>query len=226
MNIVDRYKTPASEEQMKFALGRHFSGNRLAFTLAQTYLETAKWQSIYNYNVGNISASESFSGQAYRPHWYTVDANSSANLRELHEAMLQGKVPTAFRSYGSLREGVDAYALMMKQRFPEILTAADSGDPQQVADAIMVKYCRIKADGSPCFQEAEVSSLRSLAIRFGANVQEKPRFGWRKMLVFTAVGAGAWWLWRSGQPDVASYRLAARRGEENMRATRARMRTA
>lgn len=215
MTLVSRYKTPATEAEMRSALGRHFSGNRLAFTMAQTYLETAGWNAIYNYNVGNLAASTNYPGDSYPAFWSTVDANSSERYKKLNAQMLQGKAPAAFRSYNSLAEGVAAYAERMQNRFPEILTAADSGDPQAVANAIMVKYCSVNDDGGPCFGPAETKSLGDLAARFGGEVRAPStrRFGFGTLLALGAVGGLGvlWWLGR--QP---SNRQPTKQSEEPM----------
>lgn len=175
MNVIERVKTPPTLEQIRPWVEQQFAGdealiNLAAMALAQTYLETGGWQSLYNWNVGNLTAGESYAGNVYRPAWYELGPDSSDRLHALHEQMSQGRAPQAFRAYESLAEGVADYVHELRARYPEIVAAFKTGRASAVATAINRRYCK------GCFGGAETDGLRSLAARFGA-VPEKKKEG-------------------------------------------------
>jgi hypothetical protein len=97
--------------------------------LAQVAIETGNGRGMQNFNVGNLIVSSSQqSGPAlfWRPPWFTIDENSSERERDLHQLMLDGREPSAFRAYGSLEEGIAAYVARLRERFPTLLQARDA----------------------------------------------------------------------------------------------------
>lgn len=127
--------------------------------LAQHWLETGRDKSMYHFNWGNLSAGSSWEGDVWRPTWYEVGPDSSARDRRLHELMLEGKVPSAFRAYPSAEAGVRDYiALLRKPRFQPMLRAAATGDVQAFARAIHdTGYC---PDCEPVSTSKTLSALR------------------------------------------------------------------
>lgn len=96
---------------------------------AQIAIETANGRGMQNFNVGNLIVSSSQqNGPAlfWRPSWFRIDENSSARDLELHQLMLDGREPSAFRAYGSLEEGIEAYVRRVRERFPTLLQARDA----------------------------------------------------------------------------------------------------
>lgn len=98
-----------------------------------------------NHNLGNITADDRKPGDFFRPVWFTVDGNpepgspwatNRARLLELHQRMLEGKAPRAFRSYPTFDAGAADYVRELQTQFPSILAAAATGDAQATADAI------------------------------------------------------------------------------------------
>lgn len=96
--------------------------------MALVWIETARGNSIQNFNFGNITVPESYSGKAWRPPWFEVTPESSERNKTLHEAMLAGKAPKAFKAYDSADEGALDYLAFTKRVFPGVLVAAKSGD--------------------------------------------------------------------------------------------------
>lgn len=181
MNVVPRRQTPSNEQELRALLslaweratGALPSSNLLAFNLAQTFIETDGWRAIQNHNIGNITASESYRGDAWRPPWFTPETFRNERDEVLHGRMLAGKAPRAFRAYGSLIEGVTDYVARLQKDFPEIVEAAETGDAFEVATAIHQKYC----PDDECAPERNAPGLERLARRFGANAQVQPTPG-------------------------------------------------
>ena len=142
-----------------------------ALMLAQISLETAGGAKCSNHNVGNISSSDTVAADYFRPPWFTVDDSSSPKLKELHQGMLDGKVPRAFRSYADFFAGVADYVAVANKL--GVLEAARSGDATQVATAIKHAY----TPDSPVRDTAKsLDSLRRqyLAKGFFSNLPKEP----------------------------------------------------
>lgn len=105
-----------------------------ALLLAQLMLETGNGAACHNYNCGNITSNEH--GSFFRPSWYSVDETSGPHLRQLHDLMLQGKAPRAFRAYESLEHGLRDYLAELRRDFPSLLEASYTEDPYTFARAI------------------------------------------------------------------------------------------
>lgn len=77
--------------------------------LAHIELETGRGTHIFQHNVGNLVASDSWPGDFWRPPWFQLSENASADLRAKHAAMLEGRAPRAFRAYQSADAGMGDY---------------------------------------------------------------------------------------------------------------------
>lgn len=142
MNIVPRVGTPKSLEEIAAELreafavetGRPLDATTGALLTAQILAETANGASVKNNAPGNISASKSWPGDAWRPPWFEepTEATTPRN-RELHAAMLVGKAPSAFRSFVSWSQGMRDYVGTLQRQFPTILAART---PRELAHAI------------------------------------------------------------------------------------------
>lgn len=120
MSEVARTRTPVSAEQLKQALSLHpdVDANRRALLMAHIWIETRNGKSLWNNNVGNLTAKDTAPGDYWRPHWYAEPTEeTSARNRELHEQMLAGKAPRAFAAYPDIAAGVRAYLSAMRGRF-------------------------------------------------------------------------------------------------------------
>lgn len=130
---------PSSSAQLLSALragGIEPNGDQARLLLAQIWLETAAGKSCNNMNPGNITAGPKWAGDFFRPLWFTVDASSSAKMVELHNKMLKGQAPNAFRAYDTFEHGFSDYVSQLVHTFPSILRAAETGDAGAVASAI------------------------------------------------------------------------------------------
>jgi len=143
MSEVARIRTPISVTQAAqelvaalVALGEKPSRQEAELLLSQIWLETSRGNSCDNHNPGNISATPKWTGSFFRPAWFTVDATSSHNLQVLHEAMLKGRAPNAFRSYQTFQAGFEDYVRMLFVAFPSIIRAARRDDALALSQAI------------------------------------------------------------------------------------------
>ena len=168
MREVPRVQTPVSVKDAAEhlvtalrAIGDQPHRTQAELLLAQLWLETGRGVHCDNNNVGNITAGPAWTGDAFRPAWFTVDEHSSARLRELHDAMAKGKAPSSFRSYATLDAGFADYCRQLATRFPSILRAARAGDAHAVSAAIRASGYNPE---NPI--DATAASLRSLANEF------------------------------------------------------------
>lgn len=138
MQIIPGVPTPITAGQAKVALVAAMPGiDRETGTLllALVWIETARGHLI-NFNAGNITAGPQWPGNAWRPPWFEVTPASSPHLVELHEKMLHGQAPSAFRSYGSLLEGFQDFAHVLQHQFKSVLEAAKTGDARAFVTAL------------------------------------------------------------------------------------------
>lgn len=104
--------------------------------LGQLWLETGRGAACDNHNVGNITSGSRWTGNFFRPVWYTVTPESSPHLQHLHEQMLAGKAPSAFRAYADFEHGFSDYVANLLHTFPGIVLGARSADAMAVSQAI------------------------------------------------------------------------------------------
>lgn len=150
MNVVPRRTTPISAadaaEAVKRAWPQVFGAaiSRRAFPLimALVWIETARGQSLQNNNFGNITAGPSWPGDAWRPPWFDLEGGTNVSERNvhLHEEMLKGKAPSAFRAYATREGGALDFVRTLKASFPEVIEAAESSDPDTFRLALSRKY--------------------------------------------------------------------------------------
>lgn len=140
MQIVPAVSTPITAEQARVALVAAMPGiDRESGTLllALVWIETARGH-LMNWNAGNITAGAQWSGDAWRPPWFELNADTllHPHLVELHEKMLHGQAPSAFRAYGSLVEGFQDFARVLARQFKSVLAAAKTGDARAFVTAL------------------------------------------------------------------------------------------
>lgn len=186
MPEVPRQNTPASLDDLARRLeGKGLSRRQRCHMLAQIAIETAQGRSIQNNNVGNliVSSAQLTSRPFWRPSWFELDEQSSERDIELHQLMIEGKEPQAFRAYGSLDEGLADYLRMVRSSFPSLLSAGspaafvrawrDSGyTPRLNVERTLVQFKRLLAQ-TGCKSSGGIGAV-----------------GW------AVAGAGLWWLWR------------------------------
>lgn len=127
---------------------------------ALIWVETGRGQSCKNWNVGNLSASETWAtspnNKAWRPPWFEVTPESSERLRRLHEAMLAGRAPRAFRAYDSVVEGMAAFlSLLRSPPYTNVLEAARTGETLPFIKALSTRYSADYTDAHiPAFADS------------------------------------------------------------------------
>lgn len=138
MQIVPAVVTPITAEQARVALVAAMPGiDRETGTLllALVWIETARGH-LMNNNAGNITAGPQWPGNAWRPPWFDLSTATTPHLLELHEKMIHGQAPSAFRAYGSLLEGFQDFAHVLQHQFQSVLAAAKTGDARAFVQAL------------------------------------------------------------------------------------------
>lgn len=150
MNIVPRRNTPIAAAAAAAAVRRAYvqtfgrEPSRTAFPLlmALVWIETGRGKSVQNHNFGNITAGKSWPGDAWRPPWFDFDGGTAITERNthLHEEMLKGRAPSAFRAYDTPEAGALDFVRTLRTSFPEVLEAAELGEPDGFRVALSRKY--------------------------------------------------------------------------------------
>lgn len=152
MNVVPRRNTPIEPRQILdllrsrwrdvFDTGPTRAG--LGLVLALALVETGRGKKVQNNNLGGITASENFPGDAFRPPWFDFEGGTAVTDRniELHELMRQGKAPKAFRAYSTPELGALDFLRQLRGLFPEVLAAAETGQPETFRLALGEKYSK------------------------------------------------------------------------------------
>jgi hypothetical protein len=120
--------------------------------LAHQWLETKGTKAMWRYDWGNLSAGGfvngeeklSWKGDVWRPPWFEPGEGADARTLDLHEKMLAGTAPSAFRGYQSHAEGAEGYVrLLLRPGFAKLLQAGAQGSPRAYAQAVVdTGYCR------------------------------------------------------------------------------------
>lgn len=134
--------TPLTPVEAAGRLRAYPQTNRLSGPLLMALIWVETQGRPIAYNVGNITASARWEGDAWRPPWFEVGPNSSPRLLELNARMKAGKAPSAFRAYENFADGFHDYMSQLKANFPEVLEAANTGDASRFVDALSLKYSR------------------------------------------------------------------------------------
>jgi hypothetical protein len=169
MHVVSAVATPISAEHARDALRASMPGidrESAALLLALIWVETARGTGCFNWNVGNITASDAWGGGAWRPPWF--DNVSTPRLAELHARMLAGQAPSAFRAYDSLPDGFADFVRTLQHSFPSVLHAAATGDAAAFVAAL--HDSRYSTD----YTAAHIPTFRELAAHFAELVASFP----------------------------------------------------
>ena len=147
--------TPLAPEQTSAALldawRRVFGGrptrSQAEWLLSFLWNENRKGQSIIQHNWGNLST-KNFNAPYWRPPWYRLEEIEQmseprrSTMLAIHQRMLEGKEPEAFRAFEDHATGAQIWLERLRERFPEILTAAQHGSAVALQDAIYGSgYC-------------------------------------------------------------------------------------
>lgn len=146
MNIVQRVPTPVTDTEALRIMSQDWPTvfseapvpDALALVLALVWIETARGTRCFNNNLLNISAGDQWPNDAWRPPWFDFDAGTNVTERniKLHELMLQGKAPKAFRSYPSLDAGALDGLRTLKGHYPSVVAAAKTGSADKFRVAL------------------------------------------------------------------------------------------
>lgn len=140
---VPAITTPITKEQALAALQKAWgplTRELAASLLSLVWIETAAGK-LQNNNPGNISASSQYAGMIWRPPWYPEPtASTPQKLADLHRAMLNKTAPSAFRAYSTLEAGFADFVNQLRHTYPEVVTAAEHGTPDQFREALSQKY--------------------------------------------------------------------------------------
>ena len=169
MHVVSAVATQISAEHARDALRASMPGidrESAALLLALIWVETGRGVHCYNWNVGNITASDAWGGGAWRPPWFTPSADP--HLAELHARMLAGQAPSAFRAYDSLPDGFADFVRTLQHSFPSVLKAAATGDAAAFVAAL--HDSRYSTD----YTAAHIPTFRDLAAHFAELVASFP----------------------------------------------------
>jgi len=154
---------PGLIEAAFHVLGTRITPAQKVNLAALVAIETARGKSVQNFNLGNISAAESYSGRVWRPPWFEVNESSPASMLALNKKMLDGKAPSAFRAYESAPVGaVDFARFLLGAPYAPLMRAADGND----VDAFRREVARLY---SADYNNPAVSrNLEKLRADFGA----------------------------------------------------------
>jgi hypothetical protein len=117
------------------------SRNLLRSLIALCWIETSHGKLVNN-SPGNVMAGGfaggveriTWQGDYWRPPWFENKAN------KLHQPMLDGQVPSAFRAFSSLEAGLENWAKTLRSNFPEVVAAGEIGDPERFVGALQKRY--------------------------------------------------------------------------------------
>lgn len=115
--------------------------------LAFLWNENAKGKAIVQHNWGNLSSSGQ-SGDFWRAPWFdrakveAMDEPRRTLYLNIHERMLRGEEPSAFRAFPDHATGARTWLQRLRDRFPSILRAAKADSAVAMQDAIFDSgYC-------------------------------------------------------------------------------------
>jgi hypothetical protein len=144
--------------------------------LALVFVETAGGARTRNHNPGNVTADDRrYNGEAWRPEWFELKPDASPKIKALHDRMLAGQAPKAFRSYADLKAGFSDLAEQLRRNFAGVIDAAQNGNARSFVDALSERYSRdygpahyktfeaLQSKFQPLF--ADIPARRSLAQR-------------------------------------------------------------
>jgi len=128
--------------------GAEPSRTEAEWLLALLWNENAKGRAIIQHNWGNLSTTASADRDYWRPPWFdpavfeAMDEPKRSLYRSIHERMLKGQEPSAFRAFPDHATGARAWVSALKRNFQAILKAARKNSAVAMQDAIFnSRYC-------------------------------------------------------------------------------------
>lgn len=106
--------------------------------LAHIAFENAHGERVIQHNFGNLIATREWPGDFWRPPWFgEPQPDWTADRREKHRLMLEGKAPAAFRAYANAPEGMKFYLETLERL--GLLEAAHQG-PRAFAEKATLRF--------------------------------------------------------------------------------------
>jgi hypothetical protein len=143
MSEVPATRTPITRPEAATALLHAWPDidrETAAMLLALVWMETGQGHNAVQHSPGNISAGEEYPS-LWRPPWYAEPtAETSPKLVRLHELMLAGRAPKAFRAYPSWEAGFANFRVFLLQNYEPLLAAAATGDVSRFRAELARKY--------------------------------------------------------------------------------------
>jgi|SRR5882672_7071875 len=189
MRVVPMVATPLSAEHARDALVSalpRLDRETALLLLALVWVETGRGGSCKNNNPGNLSASSSYGGDAWRPPWF-LDSEDP-HLHALHDRMLSGTAPSAFRSYDTAAQGFADFGALLARRFSGLLDAGRTGDAATFVRAIR------ETGYSPDVTPAHIGTFNALQHELAPLVAHLPGGGGAGTFAGAAVVFGAMYL--------------------------------
>ena len=152
---VPRTPTPLGPEPTARAFldawGVVFGGtppkSQAEWLLAFVWNENRRGEAFIQFNWGNLST-QNFNAPYWRPPWFRLEEIEAmaepqrSRYLEIHERMLAGEEPEAFRAFSDHAAGARAWLERLQTRFPEILEASLKNSAVAMQDAIFESgYC-------------------------------------------------------------------------------------
>lgn len=182
------------------SLGVQLSRAGALLLLALVWVETGRGSAVVRHNVGNLMAKgyradgvteySVWSGDYWRPEWF-ADAS-----HRLHQRMLDGQAPSAFRAYERLVDGMRDFVQLVNSK-PMLISSANSGSVSGFVDALKASY-------SPDYKDEHRKTFNSLASEFRSaglfdELPEPPRKSGGGLLWGLLIAAATGGLWLLGK---------------------------
>jgi hypothetical protein len=143
MSEVPATRTPITREQAAAALVAAWPDvdrETAAMLLALAWMETGQGHNAVQHSPGNITAGEEYPS-LWRPPWYPEPTpETPAKLVRLHELMLAGRAPKAFRAYPNWEAGFSNFRTFLLQNYERLLAEASTGDVSRFRAELARKY--------------------------------------------------------------------------------------
>lgn len=124
------------------------SRSQAEWLLALLWNENARGRAIIQHNWGNLSTHPSRGGDYWRPPWFdrakieAMDEPRRSQMLHIHERMLEGQEPEAFRAWPDQETGARQWISSLKRTFPSILRASKKNSAVAMQNAVYgSNYC-------------------------------------------------------------------------------------
>jgi hypothetical protein len=168
----ERLVTPLTLPVARAALhaaAPEWSDTVLDYVMALLWNETGRGSSCIGRNWGNLACAGFVDGvesawwahKYWRPEWF--ESPPEARWAELHEKMLAGEAPSAFRYYDTHEAGAAGYVSLLKSsRYKGLIAAAEADSPEQFVAVLA------SAGYSKDYGAAHIPTFRSLVAEMRA----------------------------------------------------------